>query len=63
MPILYYYTSLAIAIGSGLYVTLLGLLTTSSFQSHVVYLHAIQMTWFKNLNTPEMFGFMKNQVN
>jgi abhydrolase domain-containing protein 12 len=61
MPILYYYTSLAIAIG--VYVTLLSLLTTSSFQSHVVYLHAIQMTWFKNLNTPQMFGFMKNQVN
>jgi abhydrolase domain-containing protein 12 len=43
-------------------VTLLGLLTRSTFQSRVVYLHAIQMTWFKDLNVPETFGFLRNQV-
>ncbi|KAL4738186.1 hypothetical protein BDV11DRAFT_216144 [Aspergillus similis] len=53
-------TSLAAAVG--LYAVLLGLLTTATFQSHVVYLHAIQMTWFKNLDVPETFGFLKNQV-
>jgi abhydrolase domain-containing protein 12 len=55
----------AIAVGSvaGLYVGLLALLTTATFQSQVVYLHAIQMTWFKDLNTPEVFGFIHNQVS
>jgi abhydrolase domain-containing protein 12 len=56
------YASIPIAIAVGLYAILLGLLTTSTFQSHVVYLHAIQMTWFKDLNVPETFGFLKNQV-
>lgn len=53
-----------IAIGAiiALYGLLLTLLTTSTFQSHVVYLHAIQMTWFKELNVPEVFGFLRNQV-
>jgi abhydrolase domain-containing protein 12 len=50
----YVLTSLAAAVG--LYAVLLGLLTTATFQSHVVYLHAIQMTWFKNLDVPELFG-------
>jgi abhydrolase domain-containing protein 12 len=55
----------AIGIGAvaGLYVGLLALLTTATFQSHVVYLHAIQMTWFKDLNIPETFGFLHNQVS
>ena len=54
----------AIGIGSvgALYLGLLGLLTTSWFQSHVVYLHAVQMTWGKDLNIPEVFGFLHNQV-
>jgi abhydrolase domain-containing protein 12 len=56
------YASLLVAFVVGLYAILLGLLTTSTFQSHVVYLHTIQMTWFKNLDVPESFGFMRNQV-
>jgi abhydrolase domain-containing protein 12 len=56
------YASISVAVAVGLYATLLGLLTTSTFQSHVVYLHAIQMTWFKDLNVPETFGFLRNQV-
>ncbi|KAJ5825330.1 hypothetical protein N7474_002468 [Penicillium riverlandense] len=54
--------SVSLAVVVGLYATLLGLLTTSTFQSHVVYLHAIQMTWFKDLDVPETFGFLRNQV-
>ncbi|KAH9817393.1 alpha/beta-hydrolase [Teratosphaeria destructans] len=53
---------IAVGTAAGLYVGLLCLLTTSFFQSHVVYLHAIQMTWFKDLNIPEIFGFLRNQV-
>lgn len=56
------YASIGTAVSAGLYVGLLGLLTTSFFQSHVVYLHAIEMTWFKDLNVPELFGFLHNQV-
>ncbi|KAF1817887.1 alpha/beta-hydrolase [Dissoconium aciculare CBS 342.82] len=56
--------AIAITVGTigGLYIGLVALLTTATFQSHVVYLHAIQMTWFKDLNTPEVFGFLHNQV-
>lgn len=46
----------------GIYPIFLALLTRKKFQAHVVYLHAFQMTWFKNLNVPENFGFLKNQV-
>ena len=56
------YASYAMAIFLGLYATLLGLLTTPSFQAHVVYLHKIQLTWLKDLNVPETFGFLRNQV-
>lgn len=56
------YACIAVASLLGVYAVLLALLTTSTFQSHVVYLHAIQMTWFKDLDVPETFGFRKNQV-
>ncbi|KAL4801261.1 Alpha/Beta hydrolase protein [Aspergillus unguis] len=56
------YGFVSVAAAVGLYATLLGLLTTATFQSHVVYLHAVQMTWFKDLDVPETFGFLKNQV-
>lgn len=56
------YASIPVAVSVALYAILLGVLTTSTFQSHVVYLHAIQMTWFKDLNVPETFGFLRNQV-
>jgi abhydrolase domain-containing protein 12 len=56
------YAFISVAVAAGLYAALLGLLMTSTFQSHVVSLHAIQMTGRKNLNIPETFGFLKNQV-
>ncbi|MCJ1393767.1 hypothetical protein MMC18_006643 [Xylographa bjoerkii] len=56
------YASISVAVLVSLYAGLLGLLTTSSFQAHVVYLHKIQMTWFKDLDVPETFGFLRNQV-
>jgi abhydrolase domain-containing protein 12 len=56
------YAFISVAVAAGLHAALLGLLTTSTFQSHVVYLHAIQMTWRKDLNVPETFGFLKDQV-
>ncbi|KUM60083.1 hypothetical protein ACN42_g7054 [Penicillium freii] len=56
------YALILVDVTVSLYAILLGLLTTSTFQSHIVYLHAIQMTWFKDLNVPESFGFLRNQV-
>jgi abhydrolase domain-containing protein 12 len=59
--LLFKYASISAAVLVGLYASFLGLLTTSFFQAHVVYLHKIQMTWFKNLDVPENFGFLRNQ--
>ena len=56
------YSSLTAASIFGCYAFLLALLTTQSFQAHVVYLHKLQMTWSKDLNIPESFGFLRNQV-
>ena len=56
------YASVIAAISVGLYACLLGLLTLPAFQAHVVYLHKIQMTWFKDLNVPESFGFLRGQA-
>ncbi len=60
--LLFKYASISAAVLVGLYAVLLGLLTTSFFQAHVVYLHKIQMTWFKDLDVPESFGFLRSQA-
>ena len=56
------YALIASASFVGLYSAFLGLLTVQWFQAHVVYLHALQMTWGKDLDQPEIFGFLHNQV-
>jgi abhydrolase domain-containing protein 12 len=56
------YASISAAVLVALYAGLLGLLATPFFQAHVVYLHRIQMTWFKDLDVPEAFGFLRNQA-
>jgi len=56
------YASISAAVLIASYAGLLGLLTTSFFQAQVVYLHRIQVTWFKDLDVPETFGFMRNQA-
>jgi abhydrolase domain-containing protein 12 len=56
------YASISVAVLVALYAGLLGLLTRSFFQAHMVYLHSIQMTWFKDLDVPETFGFLRNQA-
>lgn len=32
------------------------------FQTHAIYLHKVKLTWSKDLNVPEQFGFAHNQV-
>ena len=51
-----------LAVLTGLYAGLLAALTNRFVQTHAVYLHAFQLTGDKDLNTPEMFGFLRGQV-
>lgn len=34
----------------------------ASLQAHAIYLHRVTLTWFKDLDVPEQFGFSHNQV-
>lgn len=51
-----------IAGSAGLYLTFLCLLTIPSLQNHVIYLHRLTLTWFYDVNVPEQWGFLPNQV-
>ncbi|KAF2839887.1 alpha/beta-hydrolase [Patellaria atrata CBS 101060] len=51
-----------IAAGAGLYFIFITLLTIPSLQDHVIYLHRIILTWFQDINVPEQWGFLRNQV-
>ncbi len=54
---------LSLAIPVGVYVSLLGLIATfPTLQTHTFYLHRVTLTWFRDLNVPETFGFLRNQV-
>ncbi|KAM5475149.1 putative acylglycerol lipase [Microsporum audouinii] len=56
------YGSISVASCVALYAVFLALLATPFLQTHVIYLHKIQMTWFKDLDTPELWGFLHNQA-
>lgn len=46
-----------------LYVTALSaLIAAPSLQAHAIYLHKVTLTWFKDLNVPEQFGFAHHQA-
>ncbi|KAJ9656386.1 hypothetical protein H2198_004964 [Neophaeococcomyces mojaviensis] len=47
---------------TGTYAVFLTVLTIPYFQNHAIYLHGFKMTWGQDLNVPEQWGFMKNQV-
>ncbi|KAK7585545.1 hypothetical protein V3481_011837 [Fusarium oxysporum f. sp. vasinfectum] len=60
-------TMLALGLTLGLpailYFSILGALVVApSLQAHAIYLHKVALTWFKDLNTPEQFGFAHHQV-
>lgn len=46
----------------GIYVVFIMLLTIPRLQDHVIYLHKITLTWFRDVNVPEQWGFLRNQV-
>jgi hypothetical protein len=53
---------MAAGAGAALYLTFLGLLTISALQDHAIYLHGVKLTWGKDVNVPEQWGFLRNQV-
>ncbi|KAF2251458.1 alpha/beta-hydrolase [Trematosphaeria pertusa] len=46
----------------GIYVAFISLLTIPALQDHVIYLHRVKLTWFQDVNVPEQWGFLRNQV-
>jgi len=46
----------------GLYVAFISLLTINTLQDYVIYLHRVTLTWFQDVNVPEQWGFLRNQV-
>lgn len=46
----------------GLYLLFLALLAIPAFQDHAIYLHKVTLTWFQDVNVPEQWGFLRNQV-
>ncbi|KAL3600970.1 hypothetical protein FPOAC2_05223 [Fusarium poae] len=54
---------LTLGVPAMLYFSILGALVIApSLQAHAIYLHKVTLTWFKDLNTPEQFGFAHHQV-
>ncbi|GKU06808.1 abhydrolase protein 12 protein [Fusarium langsethiae] len=54
---------LTLGVPAMLYFSILGALVVApSLQAHAIYLHKITLTWSKDLNTPEQFGFAHHQV-
>ncbi|KAL6705665.1 hypothetical protein ACN47E_006454 [Coniothyrium glycines] len=46
----------------GLYAVFISLLTIPTLQDHVIYLHRVTLIWFQDVNIPEQWGFLRNQV-
>ncbi|KAI0113921.1 Alpha/Beta hydrolase protein [Nemania sp. FL0031] len=47
---------------AGLYTFFIGLLTIPLLQDQVIYLNRVTLTWFQDVNIPEQWGFLRNQV-
>ena len=46
----------------GFYAAFVSLLTIQTLQDHVIFLHRVILTWGQDVNTPEQWGFLRNQV-
>lgn len=54
---------ITIGVPTVVYLGLLGvMITVPALQAHAIYLHRVTLTWFKDLNVPEQFGFLYNQA-
>ncbi|KAI2465001.1 alpha/beta-hydrolase [Annulohypoxylon bovei var. microspora] len=52
----------ALIASTGLYTVFLGLLTIPFCQNQVIYLNRVTLTWLQDVNVPEQWGFLLNQV-
>ncbi|KAH7130047.1 Alpha/Beta hydrolase protein [Dendryphion nanum] len=46
----------------GIYIAFISLLTIPALQDHVIFLHKVKLTWSQDVNVPEQWGFLRNQV-
>ncbi|KAH9861386.1 hypothetical protein J1614_011132 [Plenodomus biglobosus] len=46
----------------GFYAVFVSLLVIPALQDHVIFLHKVTHTWFQDVNVPEKWGFLRNQV-
>jgi abhydrolase domain-containing protein 12 len=46
----------------GIYAAFICLLTVPTLQDHVIFLHKVALTWGQDVNVPEQWGFLRNQV-
>ncbi|KAK4117912.1 alpha/beta-hydrolase [Canariomyces notabilis] len=54
---------LTLGIPAALYIGALSTMVLKpSLQAHAIYLHKVTLTWFKDLDIPEQFGFANHQV-
>ncbi|KAJ4417722.1 hypothetical protein N0V82_005996 [Gnomoniopsis sp. IMI 355080] len=54
---------ITLGVPAAVYLGLLGaMITVPALQAHAIYLHRVTLTWSKDLNVPEQFGFLHNQV-
>lgn len=54
---------LSVTVPIASYLGILGLIIAfPSLQTHAFYLHRVTLIWFKDLNIPETWGFLHNQV-
>jgi len=58
----FWYPLGALAAAFGLYAIFIALLAIPYCQNQVIYLNSITLTWFKDANIPEQWGFLGNQV-
>ncbi|KAI0841330.1 alpha/beta-hydrolase [Hypoxylon sp. FL0890] len=47
---------------TGLYAIFLSSLTIPILQNQIIYLNRVKLTWFQDVNVPEHWGFLRNQV-
>lgn len=52
----------AVLASAGFYAAFIGLLTIPFIQNQVIYLNKVTLTWGQDVNIPEQWGFLHNQV-
>ena len=56
------HTAVIIPIGFASYAAFLTALTIPQIQNQAIYLNRVVLTWFQDVNHPELWGFLHNQV-